>query len=72
MKISDVIWFTNKDGSIGIVLGEDSVTCKKKGYIGSCKGESEGKDVEHIEKWGSKFTEETAERIFKHFKGGSG
>ncbi len=66
------LWFTNSKGCIGIVLGEDSVTGEKKGYISQCRGDNERQDTHDITRNGSKFTKETAEKIFNHFKGGSG
>ena len=46
-------WFTGIFGTIGIVVGKDEVTGKKKAYIGLGGGADENADIEHIARTGS-------------------
>lgn len=64
-KIINAYWFTNKDGCIGIVLVNTEQGLKA--YIGQAKGEKEQEDIEHIAKWGAKFTLETILDLFNTF-----
>jgi hypothetical protein len=65
MKITDSIWFTSFGwiGCIGIVMGEDDVTRKRKAYIGVGLGVNEAFDERLIVQNGAKFPAEIAERI---------
>ena len=56
MRITNFQWFTHMGATIGIVIGEDEVTGKKKAYIGCGAGLDEGEDARHIAKTGAKFT----------------
>ena len=48
MEIFDSTWFTMPNGTaIGIVLGEDKLTHRKKAYMGLGRGQSQEDD----EKW---------------------
>ena len=48
MKILKTTWFSTAKGTIGIVLGEDSVTKEKKAYIGIGDGENPNVDSLYI------------------------
>ena len=66
MKIEKKVWFTTKDGMIGIVLGTDELTKEKKAYIGIIPiGEdtTEDKDAKRINEWGTKFPVDAAELL---------
>ena len=56
MKIIDAIWFTEMGSQrpIGIVIGEDEHTGKKKAYIGTAFGNDKGADAAHIAATGAK------------------
>ena len=66
MKVLDKLWFTNKDGCIGIVVIEEDVTGDRKAYIGVGQGNSEEVDTEQILAWGNKFSVDILERL-NHF-----
>ena len=53
MKVKEAYWFTGFDFTIGIVVGEDAVTGKHKGYIGTAAGLDEKRDTQHIAERGS-------------------
>ena len=56
MKIIETLWFTGIFGCIGIVVGEDSITKKKKAYIGVCSGTDAEEDSRFIAARGSPIT----------------
>ena len=66
MKIIETLWFTNKDGCIGIVVGEEDITGDRKAYIGPASGTDVKADTEAILAWGTKFSLDTTERIHYH------
>lgn len=68
MKVIETIWFTNNDGCIGIVIGEDDVTGDRKAYIGPASGADEKGDTGKILAWGNKLSIDTAERILHFLK----
>lgn len=55
MKIEKTVWFSgfNIPGNIGIVMGVDEVTGKKKAYMGFGTGSSEKIDERQIAAGGS-------------------
>lgn len=53
MKIDKTFWFTGSYGTIGVVVGEDSTTKKKKAYIGVGGGFDRRRDIDHIATEGS-------------------
>ena len=53
MKIKQAYWFTIDCGTIGIVVGEDERTGKRKGYMGSAPGHDEEADTKRIAERGS-------------------
>ena len=53
MKIKQAFWFSTLQGTIGIVVGEDEHTGKRKGYIGMVGGRDEEADTETIAQQGS-------------------
>ncbi len=69
MKVIETLWFTNKDGCIGIVIGEEDITGDRKAYIGPASGTDEKADNEQILAWGNKFSLDTAKRILYFLKG---
>ena len=66
MKVIDTLWFTNINGTVGIVIIEEDVTGDRKAYIGTVPGENEKADAEAIIAWGNKFSLDTVHRI-EHF-----
>jgi len=52
MKLVQVYWFTSGK-TTGIVIGQDEVTGKCKGYIGTAAGANELSDATHILEYGS-------------------
>ena len=66
MKVLETLWFTNTQGCIGIVVGEEDVTGDKKAYIGIGNGASEKEDTEAILAWGTKFSLDTAQRLVSY------
>lgn len=65
MKVIEKLWFTNNQGSIGIIVIEEDVTGDRKAYIGIGSGSDEGVDAEAILAWGNKFPLDTVLRL-KH------
>ena len=63
MKIVEKLWFTNEQGTIGIIIIEENFTQDRKAYIGIGKGKDEQKDAEAILAWGNKFSLDTADWI---------
>jgi hypothetical protein len=63
MKILDKHWFTNRDGTIGIVKA-DSDYDGIKYYISHVLGFDEVADSEYITKWGSTFPKEAGDALF--------
>lgn len=55
MKVIESLWFSGKDGCVGIIVDEDSVTGERKAYIGSASGIDEEADIKAISDWGAKF-----------------
>lgn len=55
MKVVEVQWFSNPQGYIGIVIGEDNQTKERKAYISSVSGEDEAADTRYVLDWGAKF-----------------
>ena len=70
MKILESFWFSGSFGTLGIVVGEDTFTKKRKAYIGLCSGGNEESDTSHIAKHGSPVTEYQVTRISELLKGG--
>ena len=66
MKVIETIWFTDVNGCIGIVIGEEDVTGDRKAYIGSASGTDEKADTEQILAWGNKFSLDVTERIHRY------
>lgn len=64
MNLIDAIWFTSLRGTVGIVIGEDEVTGKRKAYVGIGDGFDEKVDAEHILEWGCPLYPGTIHRIF--------
>ncbi len=56
MKVTDTYWFTPAVGDpVGIIVGVDEVTGKRKAYIGSAAaGGSEEFDTQAIAEYGAK------------------
>jgi hypothetical protein len=63
MKLLDTFWFTNRDGSTGIVRVETDYDGIKY-YIGHVPGFNEQDDSEYIAKWGSTFPKEAGDVLF--------
>ena len=56
MDVKRVFWFNSGISVIGIVVGEDNVTKRRKAYIGTAHGDDEASDTKHIASHGSPFT----------------
>lgn len=54
MKAIGIVWFTGRD-TIGIVIGYNEISKRKKAYIAKVLGNSESEDVRHILDYGTKF-----------------
>jgi len=72
MKVIEVLWFTNSEGCIGIVVVEEDVTRSRKAYISPVSGTDEKADTEQILAWGNKFSLDTAQRITSLLTGKEG
>jgi len=67
VKVIDTLWFTNLNGTVGIVIVEEDVTGDRKAYIGAVPiVVDEKRDTEAIIAWGNKFSLDTLKRI-EHF-----
>lgn len=67
MKVVETLWFTNRKGVCGIVLGKEETTDDPKAYIGAVDGGDERCDTEEIIAWGTKLTRDTVLRLLHHF-----
>ncbi len=66
MVITNVHWFTTMHAhTIGIVIGEDTITKKQKAYIGLGDGVDEEYDKEKSAQGGSPFPIDVALKLFK-------
>ena len=63
MKIIDSIWFNNSLGTMGIVVGEDEITGKRKAYVGIGRGADQDQDIELIKENGVQLTLSVAEHL---------
>jgi len=63
-KIIDVMWFTESQGTLGIVKADDEYNGVRY-FIGSCSGVHEETDKEHIADWGAKFPKAAGDALFK-------
>ena len=70
MKVIDTLWFTNINGTVGIVTIEEDVTGDRKAYISVVPGEDEKADTETIIAWGNKFSLDTLKQIEHSLKRG--
>lgn len=67
MKIIDSLWFSNLNGTVGIVIIEEDITGDRKAYIGAVPiVVDEKRDTEAIIAWGNQFSLRTLKRI-EHF-----
>lgn len=67
-RVVDTIWFTNRDGTIGIVIAEDDQTLERRAFIGRGQGASPVSDVGMILDWGSTFSPAYADTILRLLK----
>lgn len=79
MKVIETLWFTNRDGCIGIVVIEEDVSTRplslcgdRKAYIGPASGTDEKADTEAIIAWGNKFSLDAVQRIEHYLTKGAG
>lgn len=63
MKIKEAYWFSAMPGTIGVVVGEDDVTGKHKGYIGIVSGYDEDFDKKKVAELGSPVDPKTLREI---------
>ncbi len=63
MKVIETLWFTNFEGCIGIVVGEEDITGDRKAYIGPASGTDEKANTEQVLAWGNKFSLDTVLRL---------
>lgn len=68
MKIKRAHWFTGTYGTIGLVIGEDEMTGKKKAYIGVCQGFDENRDTQMIARTGSPVNYPVIAKILEDLK----
>lgn len=54
MKAVGIVWFTGRD-SIGIAIGYNETTKRKKAYIAKVSGDSETRDIQYILDYGTRF-----------------
>ena len=63
MKILRTHWFTNKDGTIGIVHVKTEYDGLRY-FIGRARGNDEIFDAQYIAEWGSSFPEDAGDVLF--------
>ena len=63
MKVLESLWFANSTGTVGIVIGEDEMTKKRKAYIGVAEGITEELDINSISQLGSPLSLECVKNI---------
>ena len=70
MKNLQSIWFTEIGGinPIGIVIGEDTITEKRKAYIGTGLGHNEEEDTKIIAERGAKVSPRILKFILKRLE----
>ncbi len=68
MKRLRTFWFTSKK-TVGIVVGEDTITRERKAYIGVVRGFNEKADEREIAEWGSPVNVRYLEEIVTLLKG---
>ena len=54
MKVIDSIWFSNRMGHCGFVIGEDESTGEQKLYAGVVSGFDQKIDEQELLDWGNK------------------
>ena len=63
MKIIDTLWFSGVFGCIGIVVAENSVTGKRKAYIGNVTGDDAEADSKYLATSGSPVMKAQVDRL---------
>jgi len=63
MKILNKMWFTNRDGTTGIIRVETDFR-EIKYYIGRCSGNDEEQDAVYICDWGRAFPNKMGDALF--------
>ena len=63
MNINNVMWFTNKNGCIGIVQVDDEYDGIRY-YISSVEGVNEEYDKRHVAEWGASFPKYAGDALF--------
>lgn len=63
MKIEKKFWFAGSSLTVGVVVGVDETTGKKKAYVGQCLGNDEEYDAAWIASTGAAFPAEAAREI---------
>ncbi len=71
MKIISVHWLSGNFGTLGIVVGEDTITKKKKAYIGKAFGANEEHDTKHVAEQGSPLLANFLKEILRDLEEGS-
>ena len=63
-KIIDVMWFTESQGTLGIVKVDDEFDGVRY-FIGLCLGLDMKEDQQHIADWGAKFPKKAGDKLFE-------
>lgn len=68
IRIIDSVWFTNRDGTTGIVMAEVPYEGVKYyiGHIRDASNSCEAEDAEYIATWGSTFPMEAGDSLFNN------
>lgn len=64
LKIIDTFWFSNKDGTYGMVITENEMGVKKT-RIGKASGVDQKLDAEYIAAWGGRVVKDAVIKFLK-------
>lgn len=64
LKIIDTFWFSNKDGTIGMVITENEMGVKKV-RIGKASGLAQNLDAGYISAWGGRVPKDAVIEFLK-------
>lgn len=65
MRVIDSIWFSNRQGHCGFVIGHDETTGKRKLYAGVVSGYDQGADEQELLAWGNKVNQDILGRFLE-------
>jgi hypothetical protein len=69
VKVLKEVWFVNSTGTVGIIVGEDTVTKERKAYVGVAEGVDQPSDIVQISKHGTKLSLDDVEHVLRLMKG---